>query len=148
MKTVCDGCLLAAMKMGINDKCPFCRTPRPKDGAKSIALVQARVDKKDPEAIKFLGDQYLWGKRGLEKDTSRAVELWTEAAELGSAGAHHNLGRAYKDGLGVEQDAARVSGTTKRRLCWVMQEPGIILAVWKVRIGTGTAQSGVSRRDT
>lgn len=107
MKRVCQGCSLAAFKMGIDDKCPFCRTPRPKDDAEALKMIRARMGRKDPEAIKFLGDQYSKGRFGLEKDMSRAVELWTEAANLGSAGAHHNLGRAYDNGLGVEQDVAR-----------------------------------------
>ena len=87
MKMVCNGCLLAVMQMGIQDKCQFCRTPSPKDKAESLKRAKARVDKKDPEAIKYLGDQYWNGRLGLEKDASRAVELWTEAAELGSANA-------------------------------------------------------------
>ena len=70
-------------------------------------MIQARVDKKDPDAIKFLGDQYLHGQLGLEKDASRAFELWTEAAVLGSVDAYFQLGHAYEDGHGVEQDVAK-----------------------------------------
>ena len=65
------------------------------------------MDKKDPEAIKFLGDQYLHGLLGLEKDASRAVELWTEAAELGSVDALYHLGLAHRDGEGVGQDVSQ-----------------------------------------
>ena len=107
MKMVCNGCGYAAMKMGIDDKCPFCRAPDPKDDAETLALVQARVDKKDPEGIRFLADQYMQGSQGLEKDMSRAVELYIEAAELGSVGACNELGVAYHGGLGVEQDVSR-----------------------------------------
>ena len=70
-------------------------------------MVQTRVGKKDPEAIKFLGDQHSKGRLGLRKDMSRAVELWTEAAELGSVGACYALGLVYSRGNGVEQDVAR-----------------------------------------
>ncbi|EJK70771.1 hypothetical protein THAOC_07843 [Thalassiosira oceanica] len=107
MKRVCKGCVYAASKMGINDKCEFCRTPAPKNNAESLARIQARVGKKDPDAIMYLGDQYMEGGHGLAKDVSRAVELWTEAAELGSAGAYYALGVAYRNGLGVEKDVAR-----------------------------------------
>ena len=110
VKMVCNGCLLAAMKMGINDKCPFCRTPRHKDDAEALSWIQARVGKKDPEAINFLGDQYSSnGWFGLKKDMSRAVELWTEAADLGSAGACFELGVVYYGGfcVAVERDEAR-----------------------------------------
>ena len=107
MKMVCNGCLLAAVKMGIHDKCPFCRTHWPKDDAELLKRAKARVDKKDPAAIKFLGDKYWQGLLGLEKDALRAVELWTEAAALGSVDAYYELGRAYRRGDGVEQDVAR-----------------------------------------
>ena len=106
-KMVCNGCVLAAMKMGIDDACPFCRTPTPEDCAKIVTLIQARVEKKDPEAIKNLGDEYMSGRLGLKRDTSRAVELWTEAAELGSAEAYFHLGLAYRDGKGVGQDVSQ-----------------------------------------
>ena len=107
MKMVCNGCLLAAMRRGIQNKCPFCRSPGPEDDAESLKSAKARVDKKDPEAINFLGDQFMKGGLGLEKDASRAVELWTEAAELGLADAHYNLGLSYYSGQGVEKDVGR-----------------------------------------
>ena len=110
MKRVCRGCVLAAMKMGIHDKCAFCRTPTPRGDAKVLSLVQARVGKKDPDAIKFLGDKYSYGRLGLEKDTSRAVELYIEAAELGSVDAFYELGRVYFYGGSVEQDVERGLG--------------------------------------
>ncbi|EJK69829.1 hypothetical protein THAOC_08882 [Thalassiosira oceanica] len=37
----------------------------------------------------------------------RAVELWTEAAELGSIKALHNLGNAYETGKGAQKDTAK-----------------------------------------
>ena len=75
--------------------------------AEILALVQARVDKKDPEGITYLGNQYLEGQLGLEKDTSRAVELYIEAAELGSSRACYELGLEYSLGEGVEQNVGR-----------------------------------------
>ncbi|EJK46184.1 hypothetical protein THAOC_35160 [Thalassiosira oceanica] len=107
MKMVCRGCALASLKRGIDDKCAFCRTPVTSDEAEALRLVQARVGKNDPEAIAYLGDQYSQGRFGLEKDVARAVELWTEASELGSADACFQLGVAYRNGDGVEQDAKR-----------------------------------------
>ncbi|EJK64210.1 hypothetical protein THAOC_15078 [Thalassiosira oceanica] len=82
-------------------------TPTHEAEAEALAMVQTRVKKKDPEAIRYLGYQYMEGGLGLEKDATRAVELWTEAAELGSAGAYYSLGVAYGNGDGVEQDVAR-----------------------------------------
>ena len=56
-------------------------------------MIQARVEKKDPQAICDLGEQYAQGFLGLQKDMIKAVELFTEAAELGSVPALFNLGR-------------------------------------------------------
>ncbi|EJK44476.1 hypothetical protein THAOC_36978, partial [Thalassiosira oceanica] len=106
MKTVCDGCILAARQRGLSG-CPFCRTPRPADEASQLAMVQKRVSKRDAEAINHLGQMYYFGKLGLAKDVPRAIELWTEAVELGSVDAHSNLGAAYYIGKGVEEDKPR-----------------------------------------
>ena len=85
MKIVCNGCILTR-KRGMRD-CPFCRTPRP-DESQFLAMVRKRVDKGDQMAIWFLGVQYSCGHCGLEKDMTRAVELYERAAELGVKEAH------------------------------------------------------------
>ncbi|EJK59052.1 hypothetical protein THAOC_20775 [Thalassiosira oceanica] len=81
----------------------------PKDDADTLAMVQARVAKKDPEAINDLGLDYCYGTHGLQKDASKAFELWTEAAELGSIDALFHLGVAYYNGEGVQQDMAKAA---------------------------------------
>ena len=78
---------MAAIRSGMFD-CPFCRSPRSNDDESHLALVQKRVDAKDPEAIAFLADKHYFGLLGLEKDVPRAIELWTEAAERGLTDAH------------------------------------------------------------
>ena len=70
-------------------------------------MVQARVEKKDPEAISLLGEGYFHGNLGLQKDMQRAIELWTEAAELGSIAALYSLALSYNRGEGVQQDEAK-----------------------------------------
>ena len=102
MKRICNGCIVAVVKRGMND-CPFCRSPHHENDA----MFQARVEKKDPAAISFLGQKYVRGGPGLQKDARRAVELWTEAAELGSIEALYNLGVAYYIGEGVQVDRAK-----------------------------------------
>ncbi|EJK51899.1 hypothetical protein THAOC_28887, partial [Thalassiosira oceanica] len=47
------------------------------------------------------------GILGLVKDVPRAIELWTEAAELGSLDAHFLVGHAYYRGKVVEEDKPR-----------------------------------------
>ena len=104
MKKVCNGCILAVRQRGMYDKCPFCRTPLPYDDASELEMIQRRVDKGDAKAVDVLAQKYFNGSLGLSKDLPRAVELWTESVELGSADAHYQLGDAYYDGNGVEED--------------------------------------------
>ena len=106
MKRVCKGCNMAALKRGMRD-CPFCRTAYPYNEADALAMAQARVAKKDPEAIHHFGKKYSHGELGLQKDHQKAFELYTEAAELGSIEALYDLGDAYRLGKGVEKDEAK-----------------------------------------
>mmetsp|Transcript_13604 Transcript_13604/g.32093 ORF Transcript_13604/g.32093 Transcript_13604/m.32093 type:complete len:280 (-) Transcript_13604:206-1045(-) len=106
MKRMCLGCNLAAHKRGIRG-CPFCRTPALTDDSKILAMIQKRVDAGDPVAMYFLGSQYQAGLLGLEKDVTRAVELYERAAELGVKEAHYNLGVLHARGTGVEKDVAK-----------------------------------------
>ena len=106
MKMICDGCDYAVEIRGMS-LCQFCRTPTPDNCAGSIAKIQARVKKKDPAAIHFLGQHYYYGESGLQKDSRKAVELYTEAAELGDLEAIFDLGVAYYEGDGVKQDKAK-----------------------------------------
>ena len=89
--------------------CAFCRTPSPKNDDDIKAMIQARMLKKDPTAIFFLGMQYCHWGLGLRKDMERAVELWTEAAELGSIDALYNLGLAYDRGIEFQQDETKAA---------------------------------------
>ena len=45
----------------------------------------------------------------MQKDTRKAIEVWTEAAELGSIEALFGLGDAYDHGEGVQQDEAKAA---------------------------------------
>ncbi|EJK66944.1 hypothetical protein THAOC_12080, partial [Thalassiosira oceanica] len=107
MKTVCKGCLLAAHRRGMLDRCPFCRTTLPCDEASTLAMIQKRVHKGDAEAIFNLGNKYFNGELGLAKNVPRAIELWTEAVELGLLDAHYSLGFVYCVGDGVQEDKLR-----------------------------------------
>ena len=107
MKRVCKGCALAARQRGIYVSCPFCRTSHPDDDASTLAMIQKRVNKRDAEAINHLAEQYYFGSPGFATDIPRAIELWTEAAELGSLDAHFNLGDTYYTGDGAEVDKPR-----------------------------------------
>mmetsp|Transcript_24739 Transcript_24739/g.58698 ORF Transcript_24739/g.58698 Transcript_24739/m.58698 type:complete len:303 (+) Transcript_24739:190-1098(+) len=106
MKLICQGCNLAARKRRMVN-CLYCRTPSPKNDADRLAMIQARVVKKDPEAINRLGEAYCHGEFGLLEDMRKAVELWEEAAELGSIPALDNLGVAHYHGAGVDKNVAK-----------------------------------------
>ncbi|EJK65096.1 hypothetical protein THAOC_14097, partial [Thalassiosira oceanica] len=83
------------------------RTPIPHDQASALAMVQKRVSKGDADAITHLGYQHYKCELGLATDVPRAIELWTEAAELGSINAHSELGNVFYTGDGVEEDKPR-----------------------------------------
>ena len=55
MKKICTGCGVAAQLRGMDDNCPFCRTPAPNDEAETLAMVQKRIDAGDAEALDILG---------------------------------------------------------------------------------------------
>ena len=112
MKRICKGCDLAAQKRGMFD-CAFCRTPIAGNDVDALAMVQARVAKKDPAAIYMLGQKYFYGVNGLQKDMQSGVELWTEAAELGSIEAIFDLGVAYARRNGVQDKAKAAEYYTK-----------------------------------
>ncbi|EJK66946.1 hypothetical protein THAOC_12082 [Thalassiosira oceanica] len=107
MKMMCNGCIMVAERRGMNDICPFCRTPLPVDDASKLAMIQKRVNKGDADAINHLGYKYYYGKLGFTKDVPHAIELWTEAAELGSLDAHYELGILNYYGHGVQEDKPR-----------------------------------------
>ena len=106
MKRICDGCNIAAQKRGMVD-CAFCRTPLKDNDADMLKMARARVAKKDPAAIYMLGQKYFYGGLGLRKNMRKAVELWTEAAALGSIEALYCLGTAYDIGNGVQEDKVK-----------------------------------------
>ena len=114
IKRVCDGCAGAVLQRGMGGNCLFCRTPFAKDDASALAMVQKRIDAGDADAMEFLASSYYNGGHGLEKNVQSAVELWTEAAELGSIKACYELGRSYYNGDGVGQDRAKAVGHWQR----------------------------------
>ena len=107
MTKICKGRVVAAVARDMTD-CPFCRSPCP-DKDEKLAMIQARVEKKDPVAINFLGIQYENGHLGLQKDWRKAVELYAEAAELDSIDALYSIGVAYSDGEGIEENKAKAT---------------------------------------
>ena len=80
------------------------------DDEAQLERIQNRVNANDPEAIYKLGLCCRNGDHGLEKDVSRAVELFERAAELGLKVAHFDLGHTFNehtDGEGIDKDMPR-----------------------------------------
>mmetsp|Transcript_2972 Transcript_2972/g.6899 ORF Transcript_2972/g.6899 Transcript_2972/m.6899 type:complete len:271 (-) Transcript_2972:147-959(-) len=105
MNILCNGCTLAAANFGMED-CPFCRVPTP-DESQALVMIKKLADAGDPLAVYNLGTKYEYGEYGLEKDVTRAVELYERAAELGVKEAHYNIGVLYDEGTDVEKDVAK-----------------------------------------
>lgn len=98
-KIVCVGCIVSAREVGINNHlCPFCRAPG--ENAEGIlARMSKRIEANDPEAMCEVGI-----KENNKGNHTRAIELWTKAADLGLCTSHFNLGIAYNRGEGVKVD--------------------------------------------
>jgi TPR repeat protein len=69
----------------------------------------------DAGAIYVLGNCYHHGDHGLQQDQAKALELWKQAAELGSSMAHYNLGAYYYEGGDLKKakfhyEAAAIAG--------------------------------------
>ena len=107
-KTICEGCIVASMlevfKGNLKELCAFCRIPSSSSDKEEVKRFERRMKLNDPEAFRMLGDAYLKGELGLIKNSKKAVELWKQAAELGSLDGYFCLATAYRLGDGVEKD--------------------------------------------
>ncbi|EJK57799.1 hypothetical protein THAOC_22123 [Thalassiosira oceanica] len=110
MKTTCLGC---AYQTRMSDDCPFCRAPNAVSYEEDFPTIKKRVDVGDPVAIHYLGDSYMKGINGFERDVPKAVELLERAAALGSKEAHLQLGvlfDRFSVDWGIDKDLARAVG--------------------------------------
>ena len=96
---ICGGCVYSFAQSGNEETCPFCKA---RTGGKThddrIGEVMKRVDVNDAGAMYILGCYYYHGHLGLQQDLAKGVELWTQAAKLGSSKAHFALGVYYQWG--------------------------------------------------
>ena len=108
-KVICSGCCYAPVydnqgNQVDNEKCPFCRTPKPVGKKDAVERLKKRVEKDDPIAIYSLGMYYRDGMYGYPQNHTKALELYERASELDNALAYCNIGYAYNNGKGVEVD--------------------------------------------
>ena len=82
---------------GNGDNCPFCKSDRTgKTDGEKFEEIMKRVEVNDAYSMCVLADQYIDGNEGLLQDSERAIELWKQAAALGSSKAHYQLGVYYQ----------------------------------------------------
>jgi hypothetical protein len=102
-KSICGGCVYSFGKTGNDGKCPFCNTDQYKTDEECIQELMKRVEVNDAGATEILGTSHYRGRGGLLQDQNKAMELWTQAAKLGSSQAHFHLGSTYEDGGDIKK---------------------------------------------
>jgi TPR repeat protein len=85
-----------------------------------VEELMKRVEANDANSIYVLGSYYQHGQLGLLSDQERAMELWKQAAELGSSQAHYFLGSIYLEGGDMKKakfhtEAAAMAGNEEAR---------------------------------
>jgi TPR repeat protein len=98
-KSICGGCVYSFSNSGNDEKCPFCKADR--NGITDEEIVEEmmkRVKANDAVSICKLANDYYHGAIGLLQDQAKAIELWKQAAKLGSNQAQYHLGVYYDDG--------------------------------------------------
>jgi TPR repeat protein len=81
---------------------------------KSVAYYKKAARKDFADAQYKLGHMYLVGNEVLLKDTDKAREWLTKAADKGIPEAEYSVGLLHANGEGVPQDLAKASDYLKR----------------------------------
>jgi TPR repeat protein len=98
-KSICGGCAYSFCETGNLDNYPYCKAEiSGKTDAENVEDLMKRVEANDADAMYLLGNNYYHGQFGLQQDRGKALELWTQAAALGSSMAHYHLGLYYREG--------------------------------------------------
>jgi tetratricopeptide (TPR) repeat protein len=97
-KSICRGCAYSFCESGNYKNCPYCKAERiGKTDDKKVEELMKRVVANDANSIYVLGN-YYFGQLSLLRDRNKAMELWTQAAKLGSSEVHYELGIEFYDG--------------------------------------------------
>jgi tetratricopeptide (TPR) repeat protein len=143
-KTICGGCIYSFGQSGNVDKCPFCNSDRNgKTDEERVGEIMKRVEANDADSIFLLAGSYYHGKCRLQQDHTKAIELYTKAAGLGSSKAHYNLGVHYYKGGDLKKakfhyEAAAMAGHEVARTylgCMEAQYGNMERAVKHLKIG-------------
>ena len=106
-KTLCLGCLYTQRKRDHSLQCAFCRTPGAIDEDEAIDRLKRGRERKHAKSTYQLALTYKYGAMGFKKDFAKALELYLEAGEYGSADAYYDVGYLYDNGLGVKRDVKK-----------------------------------------
>ena len=131
---LCMGCLRAQFKEDVNNgkefedcrACPFCRTPNTQDKKEQNRWLNRSVERNHAPSMYKLAAHYMRGSGGLEKDMTKAIELFEKSGKLGDAESYGCLGDIYcdgEDGVDINIKKARyyyelgaIGGSTRARL--------------------------------
>jgi TPR repeat protein len=98
-KSICNGCVHSFRKSGKIGKCPFCNSDRvTKTDEDKVEEPMKWVEANDAESMCLLAGIYHQGINGVQQDHTKAMELYTSAADLGSSRAHSHLADIYHEG--------------------------------------------------
>jgi TPR repeat protein len=120
-KSSCGGCILSSWKTGKARKCAFCNDEgQSQTNEELFEEMMKRVEANDAGAMCSLGCYYSQGLNGLRQDWAKAMELWTQAAALGSSNAHYQLGALFDQGGDMKKakfhfEAAAMAGNEMAR---------------------------------
>ena len=121
-KSICGGCVYSFHESGNDGNCPFCNAMTGgKTNEERVEEIMKRVAVNDAGAMSALADCYYNRQLGLNQDLGKALELWKQAAALGSSMAHYNLGILYHEGGDLKKkkfhyEAAAMAGNEVARL--------------------------------
>ena len=79
----------------------------PTDNDNVLYWLKKAGDNGSPDALDNLGQIYLTGKCGVEKNYTLARNYFARAMQLGLRFSFHNMGILYMDGLGVPKDLVK-----------------------------------------
>jgi TPR repeat protein len=98
-KSICRGCVYSFAQSGNDGKCPFCNSDqRDKTDEEHVEQMRKRVAAQDATSMCMLAESYFNGEGGVHQDRTKAIELFTQAAQLGFSRAHCRLGHEYHKG--------------------------------------------------
>jgi len=97
-KSICRGCSYSNIMSGNKDKCPFCNSEGGKTDEERVEQIMKRVEADDAASICMLASQYYRGQLGLQRDQTKAMELYVRAADLSSSSAHYFLAKHCHEG--------------------------------------------------